>query len=103
MGEIYNFDDRVQYEKLNCQVYTVELKQESFKNKLENIEWIKFESDDFELKLQSSWECIRTKQPFAYGMMKAVYLMKKRNNNQEIYVVKFQLRKAFTKVLQCSQ
>jgi len=37
---------------------------------------------------EGNWDCIRTVKPFAFGMMKEVYLMKKKNATQELYVIK---------------
>jgi len=37
---------------------------------------------------EGDWDCIRTLKPFAFGMMKEVYLMKKKNATHELYVIK---------------
>jgi len=37
------------------------------------------------------WDCIRTLKPFAFSTMKEVYLMKKKNATQELYVIKAHL------------
>ncbi|CAD8157089.1 unnamed protein product [Paramecium octaurelia] len=91
--DIGNFQAKVQCVDFNCKVYSVELKQASFESKKENIEKIRYEENDFDLKEQAQWQCIRTKNPFALGMMKKVYLMKKKNNTNEIYVVKIPIQK----------
>ncbi|CAD8085298.1 unnamed protein product [Paramecium primaurelia] len=91
-GDIFDFDKKAKCQEFSCKVYKVELKQESFKKKIETIEQISYKSDDFDLKFESEWQCIRTYSPFAFGMMKAVYLMKKKNNTDEIYVVKIPIQ-----------
>ncbi|CAD8077917.1 unnamed protein product [Paramecium primaurelia] len=99
-GDIANFQSQVQCEDFNCKVYTVELKQASLKDKIENIQSIKFEESDFDLIEQAQWQCIRTKNPFALGMMKKVFLMKKKNNTEEIYVVKIPIQQGTYNSLQ---
>jgi myosin protein heavy chain len=46
--------------------------------KLEDIHKIKV-PEDYEVNEEGFWDCIRTEKPFAFGMMKEVYLMKKKN------------------------
>lgn len=44
--------------------------------------------NDYNIRKEGEWDCIRTEKPFAFGMMKDVFLMKKKNNKDELYVIK---------------
>lgn len=68
-------------------VLTVELSGEALNKYIDSLD--KIELGDFKTNMEGTWECIRTTNPFAYGMMKEVFLMKKKNENrEELYVIK---------------
>ncbi|CAD8142287.1 unnamed protein product [Paramecium pentaurelia] len=68
-------------------VYRVELKQDSFESNIENIKRLDI-NRDYSVYQEGQWDCIRTEKYFAQGQMKQVFLMKKLNNQNELYVIK---------------
>ncbi|CAD8131993.1 unnamed protein product [Paramecium octaurelia] len=89
-GNFYNFETQENVKVVNTkfQVWRVELKDEEFEKNIETIEKIRC-PQDFQKTNEGSWDCIRTEKPFAFGMMKDVFLMKKTNvKSDELYVIK---------------
>ncbi|KAM3137900.1 hypothetical protein pb186bvf_009981 [Paramecium bursaria] len=76
------------------QVYRVELNEQSFEKNLASIDQL--QEKDYQTFEEGYWDCVRTKEPFAFGMMKKVYLMKKKNDLQgHLYVIKMPLDKFY--------
>ncbi|CAD8165566.1 unnamed protein product [Paramecium pentaurelia] len=68
-------------------VYRVELKQDSFEQNIENLKRLDI-NRDYSVYQEGQWDCIRTEKYFAQGQMKQVFLMKRQNNQNELYVIK---------------
>ncbi|CAD8068123.1 unnamed protein product [Paramecium sonneborni] len=68
-------------------VFRVELKQDSFEANIENLKRLDI-NRDYTIYQEGQWDCIRTEKYFAQGQMKQVYLMKRQNNQNELYVIK---------------
>ena len=86
-----NFDQKADIcVESDFQVFRVDLKEQAFEDNILSIQNIN--NEDFQTNEEGKWSCIRTKEPFAFGMMKSVYLMKKKNNEQNhLYVIKMPL------------
>ncbi|KAM3131608.1 hypothetical protein pb186bvf_016272 [Paramecium bursaria] len=86
-----NFDQKADICVENdFQVFRVDLKEKAFEDNILSIQNIN--NADFQTFEEGKWKCIRTKEPFAFGMMKSVYLMKKKNDPQNhLYVIKMPL------------
>lgn len=72
------------------QVYRVGIKQDSFEANIENINKLDI-SKDYSINQEGQWNCLRTEKFFAEGQMKQVFLMKRQNNQEELYVIKMPL------------
>ncbi|CAD8150346.1 unnamed protein product [Paramecium pentaurelia] len=86
----YNFEQQPNVKTVNSKfkVFRVEIKQEQFNKNIQTINNIKC-PQDFLVIEEGNWDCIRTEIPFAFGMMKDVFLMKKiKDYSNDLYVIK---------------
>ncbi|CAD8057503.1 unnamed protein product [Paramecium sonneborni] len=89
-GNFYDFEKQPNVQTINTKftVLRVEIKQDAFDRNIEMIEKIQC-PQDFTTIQEGNWNCLRTEKPFAFGMMKDVFLMKKlQGNSEELYVIK---------------
>ncbi|CAD8140620.1 unnamed protein product [Paramecium pentaurelia] len=89
-GNFYKFEEQPNVKTVNTkfEVWRVEIKDEEFNKNIETIERIQCPQDFSKFK-EGTWNCLRTEIPFAFSMMKDIFLMKKLNvNSDELYVIK---------------
>ncbi|CAD8140627.1 unnamed protein product [Paramecium pentaurelia] len=89
-GNFYKFEEQPNVKTVNTkfEVWRVEIKDEEFYKNIETIERIQCPQDFSKFK-EGTWNCLRTEIPFAFSMMKDIFLMKKLNvNSDELYVIK---------------
>ncbi|CAD8140407.1 unnamed protein product [Paramecium octaurelia] len=89
-GDFQNFEKQTQVVDTVFTVLNVKINDQVFADNLQTINNIgKNPQNDYVIKVEGKWECIRTQFPFAFGMMKDVFLMKKKNGgSDELYVIK---------------
>ncbi|KAM3135091.1 hypothetical protein pb186bvf_012737 [Paramecium bursaria] len=81
--------DDVKIKQCKFTVYRSEFKQVAFERCINRIWDLGNNKDDYNIqKEETQWECVRTQIHFAEGQMKKVYLMKRFNREQEVYVIK---------------
>ncbi|CAD8164784.1 unnamed protein product [Paramecium octaurelia] len=83
----FNLDPKITTIETKFKVFRVEINQQAFERNISSIFKIKV-PEDYTVTLESEWNCIRTLKPFAFGQLKEVYLMKKLNSQEEVYVIK---------------
>ncbi|CAD8046726.1 unnamed protein product [Paramecium primaurelia] len=89
-GDFFNFEQQTKVVDTVFTVLNVTINDQVFNNNLQSINNIgKQPNKDYIIKEEGKWSCIRTELPFAFGMMKDVFLMKKKNGGpEELYVIK---------------
>ncbi|CAD8145910.1 unnamed protein product [Paramecium pentaurelia] len=89
-GDFFNFEQQTKVVDTVFTVLNVTINDQVFNNNLQSINNIgKQPNKDYIIKEEGKWFCIRTELPFAFGMMKDVFLMKKKNGGpEELYVIK---------------
>ncbi|CAK84497.1 unnamed protein product (macronuclear) [Paramecium tetraurelia] len=83
----FNLDPKITTIETKFKVFRVEINQKAFERNITTIYKIKI-PEDYNVTLESEWSCVRTLKPFAFGQLKEVYLMKKLNSQDEVYVIK---------------
>ncbi|CAK92523.1 unnamed protein product (macronuclear) [Paramecium tetraurelia] len=89
-GDFQNFEKQTKVVDTVFTVLNVKINDQVFADNLSTINNIgKNPQKDYIIKVEGQWNCIRTEFPFAFGMMKDVFLMKKKNGgSDELYVIK---------------
>ncbi|CAD8046871.1 unnamed protein product [Paramecium sonneborni] len=88
-GDFYNFEKtQIQVVDTEFTVLNVTINDQVFAANLKTINNIGRQKD-YVITEEGKWQCIRTADPFAFGMMKDVFLMKKKKGGaDELYVIK---------------
>ncbi|CAD8115357.1 unnamed protein product [Paramecium primaurelia] len=85
---IFNRDPNITTIQNKFKIFSIELNQKAFEKNIITIEKIQI-PNDYTVKHQYYWTCIRTLKPIVFSQLKDVYLMKRADSFQdEVYILK---------------
>ncbi|CAD8154602.1 unnamed protein product [Paramecium pentaurelia] len=89
-ADFYNFEKQTKVFDTLFKVQNFKINDQVFNNNIQSLNNIGSNPyNDYLIKEEGKWNCIRTELPFAFGLKKDVFLMKKKNGEpEELYVIK---------------